>query len=374
MTAGFQHGLELAELVGNRTVDPDRNAAARSDLDRTTATYVPPVLLDVEQYPDPRDDPAFEPAPPGWRPSHNVPPAGRSDTRPAILTWADLLAQPPEPPPQLRPGIPLVGVTVLAGAPKVGKSLWSSQTALETERPALLVMEEGSPAGIAYRLRRQAADMGLTEPPISVMHRHRIRLDNPASVRQLREVVAELRPTLVVLDPLNKLHGADENRPTQMTPVMDALAGIAYDYECAVLAIHHLSKPSAERRGDVWDRFRGAGSIRSGTDANLAMDGTGERIKLVGEFRDAEPMTAWLELDREALLFREADAPEAPAKVDAMALRAFVEERRQVTAAQVCEQFTVARHTALKALRALGCDEFEGSRRQLNFSLRTSVQ
>jgi len=284
------------------------------------------------------------------------------------------MAQPPESPPQLRPGIPLVGVTVLAGPPKVGKTLYASQRALECRKPSLLVIEEGSLNGIAYRLHRQADELGMSEPPVHVMHRQRIQLDNRASVARLRDVMAEHQPAFVTLDPLNRLHGADENRPSQMTPVMDALAGLAYDFECAVLAVHHLAKPSAERRGDVWDRFRGAGAIRSGTDANLAMDGTSDRVKLVGEFRDAEPFQSWLELDRDALLFREAEPPDAPAKVNPIALRAFVEERRQVTAAQVCEHFTVARHTALKALRALGCDEFEGSRRQLNFSLRTSVQ
>jgi hypothetical protein len=59
----------------------------------------------------------------------------------------------------------------------------------------------------------------------------------------------------------------------------------------------------------------------------------------------------WLEFDRDALLFRPAEPPDAPAKVDAIELREFVEERRQVTARQVQERFDVARHTALKALR-----------------------
>ena len=244
------------------------------------------------------------------------------------MSWADVMAQPPDPPPQLRDGIPLVGVTVLAGSPKVGKSLWSSQIALESRRPALLVIEEGSIAGIAYRLRHQAGALGIETPPLSVLHRRRVRLDNAGSVKHLREVVRELRPALVVLDPLNRLHGADENRPTQMTPVMDALAGIAYDFECAVLAVHHLSKPSAERRGDIWDRFRGAGAIRSGTDANLAMDDAGATLRLVGEFRDAEPLSQRLELDREALLFHEAEAPDMPSKVDPIALREFVEAAR----------------------------------------------
>ena len=150
---------------------------------------------------------------------------------------------------------------------------------------------------------------------------------------------------------------------------MDALAGIAYDFECAVLAVHHLSKPSAERRGDIWDRFRGAGAIRSGTDANLAMDDAGATLRLVGEFRDAEPLSQRLELDREALLFHEAEAPDMPSKVDPIALREFVEQRGQVTAGLVVEHFEVTKKTALRALEALGCDRYEGARRQFVFTL-----
>jgi hypothetical protein len=41
------------------------------------------------------------------------------------------------------------------------------------------------------------------------------------------------------------------------------------------------------------------------------------------------------QLDREALIFREVDAPEAPSKVDPLEIRAFVEVKAQVTAREV---------------------------------------
>lgn len=286
------------------------------------------------------------------------------------------MAEPPEPPPAHRFGIPKVGVTVLAGSPKVGKTLLACQLALELDAPILMVIEEGSRRGISFRLWKQASGLEVAEPQITVLHRQGIRLDQRASVQKLRTLVAELKPALVVMDPLNRLHGADENKPTQMTPVMDSLASIAYDHACAVVCIHHLAKPSMERKGDVWDRFRGAGSIRSGTDANIALDGTNsDHVKLVGEYRDAEPRVEWLELDRESLLFAPIDTPEAKAalKVDPIALRAFVEERGQVTADQVMAEFPVikSRVTAIVYLRNLGCDEFKGARNKLTFSLGT---
>lgn len=285
------------------------------------------------------------------------------------LSWPEIIAQPPDPPPTIRPGVPEVGVAVLAGAPKVGKTLLASQWALESGRSTLLVIEEGSLAGISYRLRRQADALGIVEPQVHLALRNRLRLDDPEALKRLRDWIDWEEIKLVVLDPLNRLHGADENRPSDMTRVMDAMAELAYGVFTSVLAIHHLSKPSAERRGDIWDRFRGASSIRSGTDANLVMDATGDTVHLVGEFRDAEPLSEWMELDRDTLTFRPTDAPEAVVKVDPTELRTFVEGRGQVVGKQVMDQFGVTKVTALRALRALGCDEYVGLRNTLTFSL-----
>lgn len=286
---------------------------------------------------------------------------------PHVLTWADLMAEPADPPPTIRPGVPADGVTVLAGPPKAGKTLLASQWAIESRRPALLVIEEGSLGSLRSRMAKQAEALGVTKPPIRFVHRRRVRLDNRDSIDWILAQCEDAE--LVVCDPLNRLHSADENRPTEMTRVMDGLAEIGQGR--AVLAIHHLAKPSAERRGDPWDRFRGASSIRSGTDANLILETNGERMHLIGEFRDAEPLSQWLELDRSTLLFGPSDPPEAPTKVDAFALRAFVEERTVVTGRQVQDRFGVSRNTAFAALRALGCDEFSGARNVLSFSLGT---
>jgi hypothetical protein len=362
MPAWQTGGRTAAEVFGSDGADPGSDFLRAIDVKRDAIEPPEPLW---EGYEDVRDA-EFDVAQPGWRPL-----PGSAHARP--MSWAQLMAEPPAPPPQLHAGIPPVGLTVLAGPPKVGKTLRASQVALEIRQTALLVIEEGALHGIAFRLRHQAKELGIVDPPIHVMHRCGIRLDNKPSVRYLRDVVADLRPALVVLDPLNRLHGADENRPTQMTQVMDAVSALAYDCACAVVAIHHLAKPSAERRGDVWDRFRGASAIRSASDANLAMEGTGERIKLVGEFRDAEPLSMWLELDRGALLFHEAEPPEAPAKVDSHALRAFVEEQGSVVASEIVARFNVSKVTAIRALRALGCDEFPGSRGTLTFRLPATM-
>jgi hypothetical protein len=320
-------------------------------------------------YPTPDE---FEPPPWGDTPVIGARPNGHAprDTPKRVLSWANLMQESAAPPPMLRPGLPKVGCAVLAGSPKVGKSLWATQTAFELGCRVLLIAEEGSRAGIAWRLRKQATELSIQDPPLSLAHLQRTRLDNPASVRSLRSLVDSVGAELVIVDPLNKAHGADENRPSQMTPVMDALSAIAYDLGIAVLALHHLAKPSAERRGDIWDRFRGASSIRSGTDANLILDGTGTSLRLVGEFRDAEPLSEYLTLDRDALIFRPTDGPRFVGKIDPQALAAYVRERGPVTVVMVMAAFGVARHTARVAIEALsGIDWHEGTRGQRTYFL-----
>jgi hypothetical protein len=148
---------------------------------------------------------------------------------------------------------------------------------------------------------------------------------------------------------------------------MDSLSGIAYDFKCAVACVHHLGKPSMERRGDIWDRFRGASSIRSGTDSNLILDTAGDQLHLVGEFRDAEPLSRYLTLDRDSLTFADGEAPKGTGKVDPSALVALIRDRGQVTAREVCEAFRVTKHTALDALEASGADSFAGVRGALTY-------
>ncbi len=346
----------------------------------------------MDKVPMARSEPVYEPLDAADDPPWKREPAigGRPAHRPGLKThtMADLVTMSVEPPPMLIEGtIPEVGLTVLAGPPKVGKTLWASQVALVVAAegsqpnflgrssgsgPVLIIVEEGSIAGISWRLKHQSAAMGIETARLQVAHRQRVRLDAPGSVVQLREFVEGYKPALVILDPLNRLHGADENRPTQMTPVMDALAGIAYDFKCAVLAIHHLSKPSSERTGPIWDRFRGATSIRSGTDANLALEGSGTTAQLFGEFRDAEPLSEYLELDRETLTFRQVDGPTVSRKVEPAELRAYIEAEGQATVATIAARFGVTRPTARVSVENLpDIDWYDGPRRTRFYTLGT---
>lgn len=321
--------------------------------------------------------------------------ASRSGRGPALhlLSLVELLAATDERPADfLAFGIPKVGVTVQAGPPKVGKSLLAGQLALAVASglPECLgqrvgtggvvyVIEEGSQQGLAWRVRRQMAGLGLDRAAVRFAYRQRVRLDERASVAALRGLVTAMRPALIVMDPLNRLHGRDENRPSDMTPVMDAAAAIAYDLACAVLIVHHVAKPSQERGGGrTADLIRGAGAIRAASDANLVLrprgSDTSGLVHVVGEFRDSDPLDVTLELDRESLLFRLADEPHASRAISEEELVSFVEEAGRVTAAQVAARFGVrSKKTAQARLEEVEViDWTEGARNTRHYFLRTA--
>lgn len=70
-----------------------------------------------------------------------------------------------------------------------------------------------------------------------------------ADVPVLRDAIEQTRPTLVVLDPLSAVIGADvdANKANEVRPRLAALAELAQEYMFAAVIIRHLRKASADR-------------------------------------------------------------------------------------------------------------------------------
>lgn len=79
-----------------------------------------------------------------------------------------------------------------------------------------------------------------------------------ADVDVIARVLAEYRPALLVVDPLQAYLGAgvDMHRANEVRPLLTALGKLADEHGCAVLTITHLRKSSSERA-----IYRGLGSI-----------------------------------------------------------------------------------------------------------------
>jgi len=81
-----------------------------------------------------------------------------------------------------------------------------------------------------------------------------IRLDD---VEVLEAALEETRAKLIVVDPIQSyLAGIDAHRANETRPVLDVLAKLADQFDCAVLLLRHLTKASSGRA-----MYRGLGSI-----------------------------------------------------------------------------------------------------------------
>jgi archaellum biogenesis ATPase FlaH len=77
-------------------------------------------------------------------------------------------------------------------------------------------------------------------------------------IAELEKSLQELRPALVVIDPLQAFLGSkvDMHRANEVRPVMSGLGKLADENRCAILIIRHLNKSVNQRSG-----YRGMGSI-----------------------------------------------------------------------------------------------------------------
>lgn len=192
-----------------------------------------------------------------------------------------------------HPYIPIGKLTLLQGDPGLGKTwiaLWIAarisrgEEALpgaSTMAPSTVLYmsaEDGLADTIRPRLDAAGADpskvVALTGKRSASGEEVAISLTDLASIEA---AVAQEQPRLIVVDPIQAFLGSavDMHRANEVRPLLAGLARLAEEYECAVLAICHLRKSSADRAV-----YRGLGSIDFAAAARS--------ILLVAEDRDDE--------------------------------------------------------------------------------------
>jgi AAA domain len=174
-----------------------------------------------------------------------------------------------------------VAVAVASGAPclrrfppaRTGRVLlFAAEDALHVVRARL--------AGIA-----RAAGVAFETLDIQVITAPTVRLDLPADQDRLRETVALLRPTLLVLDPFVRLHRIDENAAAEVAPVLAYLRELERHFHTAVLLVHHARKGAAHIRAG--QALRGSSELHAWGDSNLYLRRRGDTLCLAIEHRAA---------------------------------------------------------------------------------------
>ena len=192
------------------------------------------------------------------------------------------------------------GVGIIGGEPKCGKSFLALALAVAVAAgvPCLrhfaaaqtgpVLMYAAEDAGHIVRSRLEgitrAAGTSFDTLDIAVIDAPALRLDHRNDRQRLQETVDRLKPRLVVLDPLVRLHGVDENTVADIAPILGFLRDLQRRFETAVLLVHHARKSGATRPGQA---LRGSSELHAWGDSNLYLRRRDQQIVLTVEHRAA---------------------------------------------------------------------------------------
>ena len=137
-----------------------------------------------------------------------------------------------------------------------------------------------APAGHRPRRRRPLRD------PRHRRHRRPGAAPRPSATTgsRLQQTVERIAPRLLVLDPLVRLHGVDENAVADVAPILGFLRDIQRRFETAVLLVHHARKSGATRPGQA---LRGSSELHAWGDSNLYLRRRDRQTLMTVEHRAA---------------------------------------------------------------------------------------
>ncbi len=193
-------------------------------------------------------------------------------------------------------------VGVIGGAPKCAKTWLGLDLALSVATgtaclgkyavpkpgPVLVYLAEDALPVVRERIEGMARYRGLDFVGVElyVITAPVLRLDRDPDRTRLWETTRRLGPRLLILDPLVRLHGIDENRAGEVAELLAYFRSLQRQFELAVLLVHHTRKNAA---GGVAAGvgLRGSGDIHAFGDSNLYLRRTKDHLVLSSEHRAA---------------------------------------------------------------------------------------
>jgi len=193
-------------------------------------------------------------------------------------------------------------VGVIGGAPKCSKtwlgldlalSVATGTACLETYAvpqpgPALVYLAEDALPVVRERVegmaRHRGIDLGSVD--IHVITVPTLRLDRHPHRTRLFETAKRLRPRLLLLDPLVRLHGIDENSATEVAALLAYFRSLQRRLDLSVVLVHHTRKNAAGGAA-AGQGLRGSSDLHAFGDSNLYLRKTRERLILSSEHRAA---------------------------------------------------------------------------------------
>lgn len=152
--------------------------------------------------------------------------------------------------------------------------------------PALVYLAEDALPQVRFRIEALCRQRGvdIDRLDLHVITAPVLRLDLVADQDRLAQTIARLRPRLVLLDPLVRMHRLDENSAAEISGLLGYIRDLQRRFDTAIVLVHHASKKQRSQPGQA---LRGSSDLHAIGDCNAYLARIGDHIALTIEHRAA---------------------------------------------------------------------------------------
>jgi hypothetical protein len=191
-------------------------------------------------------------------------------------------------------------VGFISGHPKVGKTWLGLDVAIsvasgtpclglfpvDDQGPALVYLAEDALPRVRERLASLCAlrNLYLDALPLYVITTTSLRLDDDGDRLRLEATIARLKPRLLLLDPLVRLHSGDENDVRYVSALLGFLRTLSRNHQLAIALVHHMSKKNRRQLGQS---LRGSSDLWAWADSAAYLTRVKSHVLLSVEHRAA---------------------------------------------------------------------------------------
>lgn len=262
---------------------------------------------------------------------------------------------------------PEEAIGFISGQPKVFKSFLSLDLAFAVAtgglflgtwqapeaRKVLVVQLESSRAAFRDRLQRIGLRFGGVPDTLHVMSNVPLLLEDRNWTAKMTEELDNVRPALMILDPLASMTAGDENSAQEMGQIVRLLRYWRDRYHCAICVVHHEVKGGEGKRAG--QKMRGSSALDGAREVLIAMqrpDDDVPRVAVRMELKESEaPQPFLAEFDGVAAELRV--LTEQKLLSTEQAIRELLQERREVTVSDVAQALGVKPSIAREGLRGI---------------------
>lgn len=230
-------------------------------------------------------------------------------------------------------------VGVLGGTPKTGKTWLALELAIAVASgrpclgrypvpnpgPVLIYAAEDTASALRERALAIAQVRGIRQIErlaVGLITEPELRLDLPGHQLRLDVTLETIKPRLLILDPLVRLHAANENSSTEVSALLGFLRALQRAHGVAIALVHHVRKSAAGQPGQS---LRGSGDLHAWGDSNLFLIRRDGQLQLHVEHRShpaPRPMAISLAQDPPHLDLGAAVEPDELSDLDQAVLKA----------------------------------------------------